>query len=84
MSKQMEERVALLGISKAGKTTLVEQLAHADPIRINNPPTTPHDGVLHTHNPTDNMMMVSSSESQQPVRRCVRAKLKRKRRLCTR
>lgn len=61
MSKQMEERVALLGLSKAGKTTLVEQLAHADPIKITTPPTTPPDGTLHTHNPTDNMMMVSLS-----------------------
>jgi hypothetical protein len=65
MSKQMEERVALLGLSKAGKTTLVEQLAHADPIKITNPPTTPHDGTLHTHNPTDNMMMVRPSEPHQ-------------------
>jgi 50S ribosomal subunit-associated GTPase HflX len=63
MSKQMEERVALLGLSKAGKTTLVEQLAYADPIKITTTPTTPHDGSLHTHNPTDNMMMVSRAEA---------------------
>ena len=73
MSKQMEERVALLGLAKAGKTTLVEQLAHADPIRITNPPTTPHAGTLHTHNPTDNMMMVRLS----PIGRYARADLTR-------
>ena len=71
----MEERVALLGLAKVGKTTLVEQLAHADPIRITNPPTTPHAGTLHTHNPSDNMMMVRLSP--RPVGRCVRAELTR-------
>ena len=67
----MEERVALLGLAKAGKTTLVEQLAHADPIKITNPPTTPHDGTLHTHNPTDNMMMVRPSLLVQQICRTV-------------
>lgn len=66
MSKQMEERVALLGLSKVGKTTLVEQLAYAEPIAIGVTPATPHDGTLHTHNPSDNMMMVRAPSPAAP------------------
>jgi GTPase SAR1 family protein len=60
MSKHMEVRLAVVGLSRAGKSTLVEQLAQEDGNRtfITTTPTTPDEGRMELHEPSDTMRMM--------------------------
>lgn len=72
MSKHMEARVVVVGLDGAGKSTLVEQLAREDGNRsfISTTPTTPDDGRMELHEPSDNMrMMMWDMNGRQEARR---------------
>jgi len=60
MSKHMEVRVTVVGLSGAGKSTLVEQLAQQDGSHtfISTTPTTPDEGRMELHEPSDTMRMM--------------------------
>jgi GTPase SAR1 family protein len=60
MSKHMEVRLAVVGLSRAGKSTLVEQLAQEDGNRtfVTTTPTTPDEGRMELHEPSDTMRMM--------------------------
>ena len=72
MSKHMEARVVVVGLDGAGKSTLVEQLAREDGKRtfISTTPTTPDDGRMELHEPSDTMrMMMWDMNGRQEARR---------------
>ena len=58
MSKRSEERVAIFGLSKSGKTALALQLSYVDPIIMSTTPLTPPAGTCITYNPDESMMMM--------------------------